>query len=213
MWTIDKQFSFCYGHRVWVQKLEHDFCAEGDTATKCRHLHGHEGLVHVFLEADDLNPQAMVTDFKHLGWLKNFIDDNLDHKFVLDLNDPLASDMLGGEIVSADRFESGSYELTDKVVPYALDRYNGERLTVHNVRVPGTDLIAGMRFDVSEMEEGPIKEKYQGYFLVTFIPTSENLSRWLWDCVNAKMQNLCVKTSRIDWFETPKSRASYSGPA
>jgi 6-pyruvoyltetrahydropterin/6-carboxytetrahydropterin synthase len=206
MWTIDKQFSFCYGHRVWVQKLEHEFCASGDTATKCRHYHGHEGLVHVFLEGDELNTQAMVTDFKHLGWLKNFLDDNIDHKFILDINDPLASDMLGGELRDADHGNTEDF-------PYVLERFSGDYLYVQNVYVPGTDKVIGMRFDTSKMEEGPLKEKYDGYFLVTFIPTSENLSRWLWHCVNEKMQKLCVRTAKIDWFETPKSRASYSGPA
>jgi 6-pyruvoyltetrahydropterin/6-carboxytetrahydropterin synthase len=53
-WVIDKQFSFCYGHRVWSQKLVAEYCETGDTACKCRHLHGHEGLVHVFLEGDTL---------------------------------------------------------------------------------------------------------------------------------------------------------------
>ena len=36
----------------------------------------------------------MVTDFKHLNWFKQFIDDVLDHKFVLDINDPLFSTLL-----------------------------------------------------------------------------------------------------------------------
>ena len=86
VWKIDKQFSFCYGHRVWSQKLHGEYCESGDTSCKCRHIHGHEGLVHLFLEAGELE-RGMVTDFKHLGWLKNFLDDNLDHKFIIDLNE------------------------------------------------------------------------------------------------------------------------------
>ena len=76
-WVIDKQFSFCYSHRVWSQELKEDFCATGDNQCKCRHWHGHEGLVHVFLEGDTLE-RGMVTDFKHLGWLKNFLDDQVN---------------------------------------------------------------------------------------------------------------------------------------
>lgn len=202
---IDKQFSFCYGHRVWVQELEEEFCAKGDTKTKCRHYHGHEGLVHVFLESEKLNEQAMVTDFKHLGWLKNFIDDNLDHKFVLDINDPLFDFTVNGNLTERSEEDGNTADF-----PQKLEMYNGEYLYVQSVKVPGTDVVVGLEFDTSKLEEGPVKELYEGFFLVTFIPTSENLSRWLYHVVDAKMSLLDVKTSKIDWFETPKSRASYT---
>jgi 6-pyruvoyltetrahydropterin/6-carboxytetrahydropterin synthase len=51
----------------------------------------------------------------------------------------------------------------------------------------------------------------EGYLIVDFVPTSENLSKWLFDIVNSKMSQIGVKVSRIDWFETPKSRSSYIG--
>jgi len=90
---IDKSFSFCYGHRVHNQRLDTNFTESGDACLACRHLHGHEGLIKVFLEEEKtgINVQStgMVTDFKHLGWFKNFIDDTLDHKMILDIKDPL----------------------------------------------------------------------------------------------------------------------------
>lgn len=205
-WTIDKQFSFCYGHRVWVQKLEHEFCAKGDTKTKCRHVHGHEGLVHVFLNADTLNDQGMCTDFKHLGWLKNFLDDNIDHKFIADINDPLFSIMLNGYLTERAKGDCNNVDQFPFMFA-SVERY----MLVETVKVPGTDLVAGMRFDTTKMDDGPLKEFYDGYFLIDFIPTSENLAKWLFNVVDAKMSQLGVKTSRIDWFETPKSRASYVG--
>jgi 6-pyruvoyltetrahydropterin/6-carboxytetrahydropterin synthase len=101
--TIDKSFSFCYGHRVHNQSLNTKFTENNDGCLACRHLHGHEGLIKVFLE-EDYSPEAgeisniektgMVTDFKHLGWFKNFLDDVLDHKMILDINDPLNSEKL-----------------------------------------------------------------------------------------------------------------------
>ena len=85
-WKISKSFDFCYGHRVWSQTLDAEFSM--DPCLKCRHLHGHQGKVVVYLEASELK-DGMVTDFKHLTWFKHFIDDVLDHKFIIDVNDPL----------------------------------------------------------------------------------------------------------------------------
>ena len=191
-WTIDKQFSFCYGHRVWTQELINEYCESGDTSCKCRHLHGHEGLVHVFLESNCLE-RGMVTDFKHLGWLKNFLDTYVDHRFVIDHNDPMFKTMVS-------------------------DLYNNigsqDNVIFQNVVVPGTDHVAGQVVDltnISSYANTPTYEVVEGYFVVNFVPTSENLSKWLFDCVDAKMKKIGVNTVRIDWFETPKSRSSYCG--
>ena len=75
--------------------------------------------------------------------------------------------------------------------------------------VPGTEHHAGYSLDVSALD-GPEREFFEGFFLVNFLPTSENLSRWLFDCVDAKMSLIDVRVERLDWFETPRSRASYS---
>ncbi|WP_026804045.1 6-carboxytetrahydropterin synthase [Aliarcobacter lanthieri] len=88
MWKISKEFDFCYGHRVWSQTLNVDFSL--DSCLMCRHLHGHQGKVIIHLEATQLK-DGMVTDFKHLNWFKAFLDDVLDHKFIIDIKDPLFS--------------------------------------------------------------------------------------------------------------------------
>lgn len=190
-WVIDKQFSFCYGHRVWSQKLVAEYCETGDTACKCRHLHGHEGLVHVFLEGDTLE-RGMVTDFKHLGWLKNFLDKNIDHRFIIDKNDPMFF-MLVTRLYT---------DLTGKV-----------DMPLRTIMVPGTQHIAGYEIDLSSCTSAdtPEYETLEGYFIVDFTPTSESLSKWVYDCAAAKMSNLGIKVSQIDWYETPKSRSSYRG--
>lgn len=190
MWKIDKQFSFCYGHRVWSQKLNGDFCEKGDTSCKCRHLHGHEGLVHVFLESNTLE-RGMVTDFKHLGWLQNFLDDNVDHKFIIDQNDPMFFSMV----------EWPWKEANPTLAPV---RYT-------DVYVPGTNHLVGRTLDLTPTEPGtPKYEVLEGFFIVDFVPTSENLSKWLFDAVKAKMDTIGVQCSQVDWYETPKSRSSYS---
>ena len=195
-WVIDKQFSFCYGHRVWSQKLHHAYCESGDYACKCRHLHGHEGLVHVFLEGETLE-RGMVTDFKHLGWLKNFLDTYMDHRFVIDLNDPMYGQLVEG---TWNALTESSYEKRMKpLVP---------------VYVPGTDHIAGYDLDLTDIVDlagTPEYEVLEGYFVVNYVPTSENLSKWVYDCAQAKMKGLGIKVSQVDWYETPKSRSSYRG--
>ncbi|KLE07788.1 6-carboxytetrahydropterin synthase [Aliarcobacter butzleri] len=108
-WEISKEFDFCYGHRVWSQTLNIDFSL--DACLKCRHLHGHQGKVIVYLESNELN-NAMVTDFKHLNWFKAFLDDVLDHKFILDINDPLFSTLVPN-IKKEDliKFEEGYFSI------------------------------------------------------------------------------------------------------
>lgn len=187
MYIIDKSFNFCYGHRVWSQKLEGDFCENGDTCAKCRHLHGHEGLVKVFLSCDNLT-NGMVTDFKHLGWLKTFIDTYIDHKFIVDINDP----MFG-------------YYIKD--LPTMFNMVHDDFVDVF---VPGTDHVSGKIINPKILDDSPISEILGGYFLVDFVPTSENLSKWLFDCVDVKMKKMDnVLVDCIEWWETPKSRSRY----
>jgi 6-pyruvoyltetrahydropterin/6-carboxytetrahydropterin synthase len=86
-WTIDKSFTFESGHRVWSQKLTNPELSL-TTECACRHLHGHSYELKVFLGSDYLDGSSMVTDFKNLNFVKKFLDDNLDHKFIIDVNDP-----------------------------------------------------------------------------------------------------------------------------
>lgn len=88
MYTIEKSFEFDYAHRVWNQELQEKFSC--DKELKCRHLHGHHGVISVKLEASSLDRGDMVTDFKHLNWFKEFVNNMLDHKTILDIKDPVA---------------------------------------------------------------------------------------------------------------------------
>lgn len=184
MQEISKDFSFCYGHRVYTQELNPEFSI--DSSCKCRHLHGHEALVTVFLTSSELDKAGMVTDFKHLGWLKNWLDDNIDHKFIISRYDPVAPTLI-----------------PDWVYNYYKD-----------VRVDTR--LAGWTIDIKKyLQENPdsldsTQVEYLGsFFIVDFVPTSEHLSKWLYGLVQHKMQKLNVKVSKIDWWETPKSRATY----
>lgn len=187
-WVIDKTLEFCYGHRVWTQKLDVEFSI--DASCKCRYLHGHQAKVQIFLESKKLNDQGMVTDFKHLGWAKQFFDEYIDHKFILDINDPLFKRMIA--IGPSADFDN----CTKKVF------------------IPGTTHLVGWVIATEKLalaNDGPQREYLDGFFLVDFVPTSENLSAWTHGLIQIKMDKLGVKISRVDWWETPKSRATYIG--
>ena len=186
-WKIAKQFDFCYGHRVWSQKLNKEFSL--DNRCVCRHLHGHQGKVIVYLESDEL-VDGMVTDFKHLNWFKKFLDDTLDHKFIIDKSDPMFNSIV--PTVYRDNTEEKPYrgsEIPLKTFDegYAIVDPNFFKM------ISDDDLI-----DILE-----------GFVVVDFVPTSENLSRWLHEIAQDKMDGLGVKVSSVQFFETPKSQSTY----
>lgn len=193
---IDKSFSFCYAHRVHNQRLDTEFTDGGNACLACRHLHGHEGLIKVFLEEIDtgVNVQetGMVTDFKHLGFFKNFIDDVLDHKMILDIKDPLHGENL-------------IWLLDDD---QELDLNTCHKMP-EGYWIPDMSMIVKSmaKFgDIDTPENIAIIEKYEGIVLVDFVPTSENLAGWLLKIVADKVKGLPnVRASAVEYWETPKS--------
>ena len=191
-YIIDKSFSFCYGHRVHNQRLDTKFTESGDACLACRHLHGHEGLVKVFLEEDikstNIKDTGMVTDFKHLGWFKNFLDDTLDHKFIMDLQDPLFNN----------EFELCASQTTGVNIHKMNEGYFVPDLTMVNVWCKSNGL--------DKASADAVLEKYEGAIFVDFVPTSENLTAWLVSVVQEKMKDLIgVKVKAVEYWETPKS--------
>lgn len=176
-WTIDKTLEFCYGHRVWTQTLNSEYA--DDLKCACRHLHGHEGKIQVYLTGDTLDNTGMVTDFRHLEWLKKWINEFIDHRFILDSHDPLYAQLIGAKPLTS-------------------------------VTIPGTSYVAGQQVVLDDSTEGsPEYEYFEGFLIVDFVPTSENLSRWMTKIVESKMSLLGIAVQQIDWWETPKSRSTY----
>lgn len=78
MFRVTKEIHFCYGHRL----LNYD--------GKCRHLHGHNGKAVITLEAPALDELGMVVDFSEIkGVIGKWIDDTLDHRMILHVDDPI----------------------------------------------------------------------------------------------------------------------------
>ncbi len=172
-WEISKSFDFCYGHRVWSQELNPDYSL--DSCLKCRHLHGHQGKVVIHLKTSKLK-NGMVTDFNHLNWFKHFLDDVLDHKFIIDINDPLFSTLL-------------PHFTKNELIKYEEGYLRPDLTKVSNEKIY-------------------IKEMYEGFVIVDFVPTSENLSAWFLEITQKKMQKLNITVSKIKFFETPKSQST-----
>lgn len=177
-WVIDKTFEFCYGHRVHTQVLNGKYAE--DLKAACRHLHGHEGKMQVFLTSIGLDKTGMVTDFRHLEWLKKWINEYIDHQFIIDKADPLYNQMIGDRPLKPVLVPDTNY-----VAGWHID------------------------LSAIENKNSPEYEYLEGFLVVDFVPTSEKLSEWMAHLVDAKMKSLNVVVSQIDWWETPKSRSTY----
>src|SRR5918999_603106 len=76
---ITKLIEFSYGHRL----LEHK--------GRCRFLHGHNGMLEVDVDAEALDAMGMVVDFGDVNdVVKVWVDENLDHRMLLNRADPVA---------------------------------------------------------------------------------------------------------------------------
>jgi len=76
MITASRRIQFAYGHRVWKHE------------SKCKHFHGHNGVVWLHARAPELDSLGRVIDF---GVLKErigaWIEQNWDHGFIYNIED------------------------------------------------------------------------------------------------------------------------------
>lgn len=195
-WTIDKQFDFCFGHRVWSQDLNTKYSLDGCLA--CRHLHGHQGKVKLFLATNELQ-KGMVTDFKHTNIFKKWLDDIMDHKFIIDINDPLFENLAGDILLTTDN-NLPWYE--NLMVDYNSE-YDYARPDLDHI----TDILS--KLNISDAQKQALFEKYEGLIIVNFVPTSENLCKWWFEVANKMLKELGIDVVAVEYWETPKSHCRY----
>ncbi len=171
--TIYKEFHGCFGHRVWNQNLEEKYA--DSTQCTCRHLHGHNFKTVVYLTSDKL-VNGMVTDFKHLGAFKNWLDRVMDHKTLFDISDPMIPTLLPKA-----QIERAILELKDSL--FAIPETKNE---------------------LTEIEY----ELYAGVVFVNFVPTAENISKWIFEAVNTMLPE-GVRCNKVAFWETDKAGAIY----
>lgn len=184
MYIIDKQFNWEMGHRVWSQVLNSEFSMDSELA--CRRLHGHSYKAKIGLKSKDLR-SGMVTDFKHLNFVKSLIDEFLDHKFMLDRNDPLF-DIIFPEFEDIVMFANS-----------AIQYYEGYFKFVDTSKLSGYDAT--------------LREHIESFVIVDFVPTSENICRFLHQIISHRMRDFLmandIALEFVELWETPKSHCVY----
>lgn len=171
-WVIDKEFHFEMGHRVWAQKLQHEHLSLS-TECACKHMHGHSYSIKVFLGADELDQSQMVTDFKNLNFMKEFVDNVLDHKFMIDVNDPHL------EMITATPYEN-VWEFDDFTNLGKFKPHEDEEIQLHR----------------------------NSFVLVHFVPTSENICKYLKKYAQDQIGDVATVTA-VELWETKKSHCRY----
>ena len=79
-YEVSKTIEFSFGHRL----LGHP--------GKCRHLHGHHGIVEIDISCEELDKMGMVIDFGRVNEVvKGWLNSNLDHRMLLWRADPLVN--------------------------------------------------------------------------------------------------------------------------
>jgi 6-pyruvoyltetrahydropterin/6-carboxytetrahydropterin synthase len=83
MYSVTKQISFCYGHRLL------------DYEGLCRHPHGHNAIAEIEVRTETLDHRNMVVDFGDIRRVvKEWVDREIDHRMILRRDDPLAQVLL-----------------------------------------------------------------------------------------------------------------------
>lgn len=77
MYTITKEFEFCYAHRLYKYP------------GKCGNIHGHTARVEVVCRTGELPASGMAIDFRELSEkIGAWISETLDHRLILAKEDP-----------------------------------------------------------------------------------------------------------------------------
>ena len=175
MIRITKTYTFCYGHRLWNQQT---------APYTCRRLHGHSGAADITL-AGPRTVRGMLVDFNELKSIKVWIDEVIDHRFLIGLEDPLLKTWMETLRLNESHLiecAAGHWEL-----PRSLQTYGVDFLT----------------------------EWAQSLVVVPWEPTSENLAGWLFGVVHGKLRKIPAalesgcEVMSVRWWESETSFAEY----
>ena len=196
MFTIEKTFTGDLAHRIHTQRLDSDFTEKGTKILKCRRLHGHTFGLKVKLGSKTLE-NDMVLDYNELGFVKDMINDILDHRTLIAESDPILKKVLLP--VFSDNLKESLLEKSSEPYPVFIK----------------TSWECS-KFNIDVIEDLDIKEFLDSFVIVPFTTSSENISRWIFQIVESKIYKFNqihgtdVKVLSVSYKETPNSEAVYS---
>ena len=219
MFEISKTIEFSAAHSVYSQKLNSKWTK--NTYPKCRRLpgHGHNYKLVVYLKSEELDSSQMVTDFGHLSWLKEFIDDCFDHKLIIGMEDP-AFEFFFSKL---GLMEDGNFIMPriDGKIPeveviavnkdYKVTKLDSEELNLSEIKQFKFLTFHKFTVDSASFEADFYQRLFDGIALFNGSPTSENLARFFFHFVNENIKPLGIECSKVSIHETPTSCATYSG--
>ena len=118
---VTRVIHFCYGHRLLGHR------------GKCRHLHGHNGMLEVTLRRGRLDRLGMVMDFERIkSAVADWVKATLDHKMLLSSRDPLVRALraLGEPVVTLQ-----GNPTAENIARLVYARARSRKLPVLNVRL------------------------------------------------------------------------------
>jgi len=187
-YKISKSFDFCYGHRVYTQDVDPDYA--GSFECPCQRIHGHQGKITVEMSIDKLDQRGFVVDFKELSFIKYFIDNNLDHRFIVSVQDPGFQKLVGIDPLYTIKEDS------ELVIPIHLH----------------SNELMGYRFDIDNPHIKMDANHLNSFVVVDFNPTSEELAKWIYEGLEKVFDQspFNCQMSSVEWSETPKTKAIYT---
>ncbi len=121
VYQVTRIIHFCYGHRLL------------NYAGKCRHPHGHNGVLEITISSASLDSLGMVIDFEEIKKkVQVWVDSELDHKMILNQKDPLISVLkeMGDPVVV---FLSNP--TAENIAKYIFDYAQSQNLNVSAVKL------------------------------------------------------------------------------
>lgn len=111
MYKVKKRIEISAAHKLTL-----------DYNSKCSNLHGHNWIIDVYLESNELDNNGMVMDFTHI---KREIQDKFDHKVINDVVDfnPTAENLAKYicDVLAPFCYRVDVQESTDNVASYIKD--------------------------------------------------------------------------------------------
>jgi 6-pyruvoyltetrahydropterin/6-carboxytetrahydropterin synthase len=125
MYRVRKQINFCYGHRL----MDYD--------GPCMHPHGHNSKVEILLQGETLDKRDILFEFGDIkNLVRDWINDNLDHKMLLRKDDPLVKPLkeLGEPVYLFD-----SNPTAEVIAKLIYEHCLSKKLPVEEIRVWETE--------------------------------------------------------------------------